>query len=194
MASDPAACVEFVLPVAEVRAWLETAPIGATLLYCHAAQPIYGETWTFVGELGRSGQVHPKHPPSPLVAGFRAFQITVLRTSEAAVAAEPARAGAGADEEADKILRILRRCANFNRKCPTNPELAKSAGLSTPNQVAWRLKLLAGAGQFRIATVKDGPEAGHRTIVFPDGRSTMPPASAEAIAATVWAEPEGGDR
>jgi hypothetical protein len=52
-------------------------------------------------------------------------------------------AGAGAsvsieeaDAATDAILRALKRAANFGQKCPTNLELARTAGLATRDQAA----------------------------------------------------------
>jgi hypothetical protein len=177
-------CAEFVLPIAQLKEWLAQAQVGQSLLYCHAPGPIYGETWSYVGELARAGRVHPSHPKSTTCEGFRAFQIRVLAL-EAKEEPKPShrRAEADDDEAQTKIRQLLRRAANFGRRCPSNPDLAKAAGLSTPAQAAWRISKLQAGGAFRIVTIKDGPEAGWRTVIFPDGRHTELPPSGRAIAA-----------
>lgn len=194
MATEPREdfCASWVLPLQQLTDWLDSAQVGQSLVYCHAPHPIYGETWSYVGELGRSGRVHPSNPKSTTCEGFRTFQIKVLRLAAPAPAKAPARRGDGfEDETLAKIRRLLRRCANFGRRCPSNPELAQAAELGTAAQAAWRLQKLTAAGAFRIVTVKDGPDAGWRTVIFPDGRHTELPPSGRAIAATVPDE-EGG--
>jgi hypothetical protein len=152
----------WVRPRGDVERWMRTAKAGEKLLYAHGPDPARGETFSYVAALYRSGLVELVQPRS---ADRRGFDFIVQKRR-----AEAPGAAAGAAEEADpatdRILRALKRAANFGRKCPTDLELARIAGLSTRNQASWRVRELARIGKIKVDTIETGPDARWRTVTI----------------------------
>ncbi|SMF70641.1 hypothetical protein [Allosphingosinicella indica] len=165
----------------EMDAWLAGARPGERFVYCSAPALIRGpaaEHARLLYERGRVDLLQPRR------ADGRGFDYQIVKRALATAPAGDMREDVLPGEDA--VLSALRRAANFQRRCPTNTELARAAGLATAQQAAWRIARLEERGLIRVATIKDGPEAGWRTVtIVRSGKQTKRPPSARDYAASL---------
>jgi len=111
------------------------------------------------------------------------------RSSSMETRAERVRDAEAEDEALDAIFRALKRAANMGLPAPSNTELARSAGLATRDQAAWRVAKLIQKGLIRSMSVTSGPQAGARVItIVSSGRRTAAPESWQQAARDVRRE------
>jgi len=74
------------------------------------------------------------------------------------------------DEEVEQLMAVLRRLANFSKRCPPYRELAELAQLrGGPEAARYRMKLLVKAERIRVHTPDEGPLV---VTIVSSGRST----------------------
>ena len=180
-------CESWILPVGEVDRWAKAAGAGARLIYAKGPTLLQGETSARVRRYSDSKQLMLFQRRAADCSGFEFLAIRTAepigRSAGAAELASTRRAEASRfDEPTDLILRELRRSASFQQRCKTNAELARQAGLSTPQQASWRIAKLVEAGLIRIQTEASGPHAGWRVVtICQSGKRTAAPPTWEAL-------------
>jgi hypothetical protein len=181
---------ECLVTLAGLEAWLSRARPGDWLIYQRGPWMVHDEVTRRVGELAREGLVDPAQPLSTTHSGCRDYKIQKRSASTPACAPGQGAAFAEApDEGTEALLRILRRDANLGRRCRTNKELAKLAGLATTAQAAGRIAALRERGAIKVDTIEAGPEAGWRTVtIVSSGKQTQPPPSLAALKASIEGE------
>lgn len=181
---------EWVLPRAQVEAWLETAAPGARLTYAHGRCLIQGDTSLFVRQLALDGIVDPAQPR----AADGGFDYTIQKRSSRFEAPRSAAREAADDPALDVILRMFTREANFGERASSNRDLAKAAGLATRDQAAARVRKLIELGRIKTAAMDAGPYAGWRWVtITATGKSTRPPPTIAAARKEARQEsPTGG--
>lgn len=142
-----AAAVDWILPLGDVAAWLETAPIGARLLYGQGERLIRGATATRLREAQAAHLVDLFQPRSSMPGRFDF--IVVKR-------AEPVREAKGsrvADPAMRVIFKRLVQAAKRGERCPGDKMLAELAGLSSVAKAKWRVRKLERSKAIRTRTV-----------------------------------------
>ncbi len=160
---------------ATIEAWVKRAAKDDQLIYCAAPELIRGEGSGRVGELVAAGVVR-SHQARRAGGGW---EFIIVRTGYAlrGTTAAPRRPRP-LEPEDQAILSALRRAVNFTWPCPSDAELARSAGLATRDQAQWRVRKLIQRGLIASEQVtEDGVTTRIVTIVGPDGaaRTTLPP-------------------
>lgn len=140
--------------VAEFEHWLATAPIGAQFVYAWGPVPQRRrEVWAHAAEAGREGVIRLHHRRR----GDGGWDYVAVRAVPPIIAAKAAPATAVGDDDhpAQKMLRALRRAANFKRPCPSNAELARECGLPDAAAASYRVRQLRDLGF--IVVSEQGP-------------------------------------
>jgi len=151
----------------EFEAWMQRATVGSDIVYATGpAMPRMSATCALVGEYGRAGLLHPFK--RTCAGGFQYIARRIRRTvvDAAPVAAVAAAPGAVDDVEA-RLLRLLKRTANFALPCPTNAEIAVALDLKDEAAASYRMRKLVAAGL--ISILDHGPN--RRRIVTIAGTS-----------------------
>jgi hypothetical protein len=146
---------------------------GHSFIYCVGPAVPAGPTKAKVTELIGKGVVraHVRRMPGDAIEHY-----VVKRFEEPKPKGEPAP-----DEATETIYEALERAAARRRRCYSDTELARIAGLATRNQAAWRFKKLIEAKRIRSRVVP-GPDGRQWRIVtiVASGRSTCAPTKPEA--------------
>lgn len=157
-----------VAPVGALDAFARTAKPGDEFVYCEAPDLVRCETSTRARELVQAGVIRT-HQRRRAGGGWEYFAVRTRYKPPAPVT--PA-AAALADPATDSIFRQMKRAANLNLPCPSDAQLARSAGLESRKQSAWRVRRLVDAGLIestlayeggvptRVVTICCGPHAG----------------------------------
>jgi len=140
-------------PAGQLAAWFERAANGAVTRYASAGGPLDPDepTYRLVRDWMATGEVVPHEG---YVDGDPE-RCRVIRRVRRTEKTEPARR-VRIDDEAwretpkGRVFLAVVRAANFERKCPSNGELAQSAGLRDADQARYQLRLLSDEGRIRI--------------------------------------------
>jgi hypothetical protein len=170
--------VEMLAPPEAIDAWLRSASAGDEYVYCEARDPLRGEGWIRMRDLAGDGLVRT-HERRRQGGGK---QFYAVRTGKGLPRRRDPQEEALGDRATDLIFRALKRAANFTAACPSDTDLAETAGLSSRNASAWRMRKLIDVGligstveyrggvPFRVVTVLAGRFAGTAA-----GKSTAMP-------------------
>lgn len=141
----------WMMPAADVAAWLQSAKAGARLIYGRGPQMVQGATQQLLAGQARDGAVLLFQPRSSVPGQFDFMVIKRL-----AAPALPARRRVqdASDPKLRAIYRRLQSAAARHARCPTDIMLAAEFGL-TVGQVKWRLRQLAEAKRIRSEVVTD---------------------------------------
>lgn len=160
--------VETLAPPEAIDAWLRDAASGDEYVYCEAREPLRGEGWVRMGNLAQQGFVRT-HERRRAGGGKQFFAV---RTTLGLPKRRDPQEETLADRATDLIYRALKRAANFDQACPSDVELARTAGLGTRAQAQWRVRRLIdakligsmlayeGGVPFRVVTVLKSRFAG----------------------------------
>jgi hypothetical protein len=169
MATAAVANGAYARSVAEFEQWLDTAqPNDRFVLAEGETSPRAAPIWSFARASCDDGTVRLHH-----VQGDRPgwWQYIAVRRGLIEVG-EPARVLRVEDDTdpAEKVLRVLRRAANFSRPCPSNAELAKACGLKDAGQASYQVRRLVQAGAIRV--VSQGVGQARVIVIAGSGRRT----------------------
>jgi hypothetical protein len=163
-------CETFVQPLAEVRRWFDRAAIGETMVYARGRTLLQGETSFFIRDKALAGLAHPWQVPLTDCIGF-AFKVKKLADEAPASEAAAARP----DPFIETIFASIARAAAEGRRCPSDAELAREAGLPTRAQAAWRVTKLRADGRIRSEPVTGHGEIGRVVTIAATGARTLAP-------------------
>ncbi|HVQ09548.1 MAG TPA: hypothetical protein VMS43_14040 [Allosphingosinicella sp.] len=136
---------------AELTGWARMALPGDSFVYCTGPAVPPGPTKERVKRLIASGTVRAHQRRG---AGGALESYVVKRVEE------PVRIEAAPlDQALEDIFEVLSRAAQRGRRCPSDAELARGAGLATRNQAAWRMRKLERSGRIQSQSIDtpDGP-------------------------------------
>jgi hypothetical protein len=163
---------------ADIDAWLKTAQVGDTFVYCHGPDLIRGGAYARVQALVTSGDVIPHHRR----ANDGGFDYFVRRNRVRVVTPRIC------DPMMMSVLLVVQDAAQDGRRCPSDAQIGEAADLS-PDQVKWCLKKLDAAGFITRKCVPVPGDARFRVVkVIATGCETAGPGSDRP------ANPTGGRR
>lgn len=137
----------------EMAGWAETAPAGATFVYAKAAAlPKGSEVSAAAKALSAQGLVELNLRRE----GGRLNYL--LRRVQQRVDARPMTARAMNGKDA-RLYRLLADCAAAGWDCPTNPDLARAAGLKSAQQASYHIHRLITLGKVERQIFADGTRA-----------------------------------
>ncbi|GAA4220221.1 hypothetical protein GCM10022253_23870 [Sphingomonas endophytica] len=156
--------------VAEFEQWLDTSTLGACLVYAWGPSTQRRQAvWAHAAEAGREGVVRLHHRR----AADGGWEYVAVRTNPPITAPRaPASPAAGDDDHpAQRILRALRRAANFSRPCPSNAELARQCGLPDAASASYRVRQLRDLGLIIVS--EQGPGLPRVVRIVASGKVTV---------------------
>ena len=167
--------VQFTIPALSVgievvvfERWLESAGAGDRIEY--AAGPVEPRSlpiWKRVNQAVDEREVAPLR--SRRVGG--GWQWLAERTAQRREGTLPCPSDAP-DAPELRLLKLLRRCANFDQVCPTNGEAAALLGLKNADAVRYLIGKLIE--QRLIAVLDNGPNERRIVTILANGRATVP--------------------
>lgn len=144
------------VPAEELRGWFESAAVGERTVYATGVQlPRAADGVLLATRLKDQGQARLHNVRDP--DDRRRWQFVVVKIAAAAARCRCSPAPRDADADADdlaRLLALLRSCAQRNRACPSNANLAISLGLKGEKgrqRAAYLLRKLETIGQIAIA-------------------------------------------
>jgi hypothetical protein len=171
-----------ILSEGEVAFWFETAKPGDRLVYCTGPRMLPGPTMELVARLVGEKRLstHPRRAAGDGPVESRPLEhvLQVLPPPKGQPSPPPP-----SDDAMEAIFDLLRRAAERRRACPSNAALARSAGLSTRYQAAWRVRKLEERRRIAIETIAT-PDGQWRIVtILATGKSTAArPLPSEAAA------------
>ena len=154
------------IEVKDFDAWLRFSSAGDRIEY--ATGPIEPRSlpiWKRVQDAAASGDVAPLR----VRRAGGGWQWLAERKTGRRVAEESVPGDCAADQE--RLLRLLRRCANMAMACPTNAEAAELLGLKNADRVRYLIrKLVEGR---HIAVIDNGPNERRVIRILANGKSTI---------------------
>ena len=154
---------------ADVEAWIGIAQPGDRLCYNAGwGLPKRAPGVLAVDELIESGEVLPFQTRRTDGKGSNYWiQRRAEIDASATLLSSAAIAGDGEGEAvADQLMVILRRCARFDRRCPTDREIAEQLDLKNSDASNYQIRKLRSAGRIDIVTVQSGEHAGWRVVTI----------------------------
>jgi hypothetical protein len=143
--SRRAAAVEsWTVTEAELEAWLKTARVNDTFVYCHGPALIRGAAAALVATLAKDGEIIP-HNRRAADGGLDFF---VRRNRVRVTTQRPPVC----DRMMMAVLMVLQDAAQDGRQCPTDADIAADVDQSA-DQVKWQLKKLEQAKFIERRTV-----------------------------------------
>jgi len=154
-----------IVTAAEITVWLLTARPGDRFVYCTGPAMLPGPTQELLAELRRAERVRTHQRR---IDGRLEHFMVLREAGRAPVEVVTAKV---ADMATEKIYAAIARAARRGRRCPSDRELARIAGLATRNQASWRLRQLVEAGRVKLETVP-GPDRLPWRVAIAGGRRT----------------------
>lgn len=188
--------IDWVLPPAEVEAWMKRAQCGDRLRYGQGRQLVRGETSKLMRTLAASGDVHLFQPRSATGDGFDF--LAVRNRVKIEVPPKPPRGQVGPvlDPVTNALFLKLKSVARTGERCPSDAALAKALGV-TRNQIGWSLRKLVDLKLIdkRIEATPKDPK--FRVVrIIDSGRETAVPCAKLTDSqqrAVQWLQDRGGD-
>jgi hypothetical protein len=128
----------------DIDAWLKTARIGETFVYCHGPQLVQGAAAARVRALADAGEVIP-HNKRAGDGGLDFF----VRRNRVRVVTQRAPV---CDPQMMAVLLVIQDAAQDGRQCPTDVDIAADTDLHV-EQVKWALRKLVDAKFIERRTV-----------------------------------------
>jgi hypothetical protein len=154
------------IPAQELQRWLAKAKPGQTIMYAEgAALPRGAAACTLAREHAEIGTVELKAERGP-----RGWRFLATKRAMATGGAARAKAAPRVDDDAEAVLRVLRRCAQLDLECPSNGALAEAAKLNDGDAARYQLRKLAAAGTIRVEHF--GPMRPRRVTIVATGKRT----------------------
>ncbi len=156
--------------VADFEQWLDNAEAGDRFVIAEGfSTPRAEPLWTLARNLCDDGVIRVHHKRGDQ-SGWWLY--IAVRSALVPAGQESARVIRVEDESdpADKVLRQLRRAANFGRPCPSNAELAKACGLRDAGQASYQMRRLVQANAIRV--VGQGVGQARVVVITGSGRRT----------------------
>lgn len=144
--------LQSIVSLEALEAFVRDAKPDEQFTYCEAPQLIPSETSRRVREMAQEGLVRP-HQTRRAGGGFIFF---VVRTRYRPPAASTPGQAALTDRFTAAIYEELKQAADKARRCPSDAELARRAGLASRDQAQWRIRKLVEAGLIRSELAYEG--------------------------------------
>lgn len=159
----------WIVPAADIDAWLKIAKTGETFIYCHGPQLVQGAAAARVRDLAEAGEVIPHHKR----ADDGGFDFLVRRNRVRTVTAPRAPV---IDPAMMAVMLVVNDAAQARRRCPSDAAIGEAASLRAP-QVKWQLQKLKEARMIECRTVPAPGDNRFRVVrIVATGAETAGPA------------------
>jgi len=147
-----------------IRRWVRRAQVGERIIY--ARERLEKAVATEARTLMEAGAVQLNGRKGD--DGYE--YIMARREGSATVDQAPVSLAEDADDALARVMKVLRRAANFGRICPSNIELARACGLKDADAAAY---LIRKAVSFNLIRVEDRRPKRRIVQIVATGRRTL---------------------